>query len=80
MEDVFVKVSDWLRESRHGWWLMVLDGADDDKYLFEKETSADTFRDGRSSLPEAPHRLHTAGGAWEDPSHKPCTTFRFPAC
>ena len=38
-ENVFVKVRDWLSNARNGWWLMVLDNADDIDFLFEPYTA-----------------------------------------
>ena len=63
-EDVLGKVYDWLREVRNGWWLMILDGADDVDFLFEQGSAA-SGADGRFAeqysrplidlIPQAPH-------------------------
>ena len=46
-EDVFVKVSDWLSDPRNGWWLMVLDNADDFDVFYETQSVRSTW--GRES-------------------------------
>ena len=37
-ENVFVKVSDWLSDQRNGWWLMVLDNADNPDIFYETQS------------------------------------------